>query len=245
MPLNAIFNEAPRSFGADDFTFRVRLGSLVNGRPMAHDHWRFTTGDPLVADDIAEMFGGTPQEWETNSEENLEIMSTVKTLDIILESVRSEYALWARSNAPIRTCDGITQGDDKRSPCACREQVGDLREWKAAAKQGTACQPTVKAAFRLAENPDLGLGRFQSSSWSIALGDPSWKREKMDEGQIWQPPIGAIEEELVDHGGRVMATLAIVGVDFTTKGGKHVSYTKPQITVTGAVPEAVGALIDA
>jgi hypothetical protein len=242
MPLHAIFDEAPRTF-ADDFTFRVRLGSLVNGRPMTHDTFRFTTGDMLVADDIAETFGGVRDEWETKSEEVFEVLSTTKRIDIILESVRSEYVLWGRGNAPIRTCDGISQSDDQKSPCACAQQCANLADWKAAAKQGTACQPTVKASFRLADLPDIGLGRFQSSSWGLAMGDPAWTADKMDPGRIWQPPIGDIEEELSGHGGRAMATLEIVGVEFTTRAGKHVSYNKPQITVTGPVHEAVDALL--
>ena len=210
---------------------------------MAHDTWRFTTGDMLVADDIAETFGGERGEWETKSEEVFEVLSTTKRLEIILESVRSEYVLWGRGNAPIRTCDGITQTDDQKSPCACAQQSTNLTDWKAAAKQGTACQPTVKASFRLADLPDIGLGRFQSSSWGLAMGDPQWTADKMEEGRIWQPPIGDIEELLAGHGGRCMATLEIVGVDFTTKAGKNVSYSKPQITVTGPVHPVVDGLL--
>ena len=243
MVLHAIFDEAPRSFGADDYTFRARLGSLVNGRPMAHDSWRFTSGDPEVADSLAAEFGGSPSEWETKTEEKLEVLSDAKVLDIILESVRSEYVLWGRSDQPIRSCNGRKQSDDKGSPCACAEQVDNLADWKAAARNGTACQPVVKASFRMAALPDLGLGKFQSSSWSLAMGDPKWTADKMEEGRTWQPPISDIEAALADFDGRATATLAIVGVDFTTKGGKHVSYTKPQIAITGAAPEA--ALVDA
>ena len=245
MPLHAIFDEAPRTFGADDFTFRARLGSLVNGRPMAHDTWRFTSGDHLVIDDLVESYGGERKEWDTKSEEIYETLTTVKSIEVILESLRSEYVLWGRGNAPIRTCDGITQTDDKKSPCACAQQSANLTEWKSAAKAGTACQPTVKASFRLADNPDLGLGRFQSSSWGLAMGDPKWTADKMENGRIWQPPISDLEEALADHGGRAMATLEIVGVDFVTKAGKNVSYTKPQLTITGPVPEVVDALLGA
>ena len=53
------------------------------------------------------------------------------------------------------------------------------------------------------------------------------------------------QDELEALGGRAMASIEIVGVEFTTKAGKHVSYTKPQITILGAVSESVEALLDA
>lgn len=234
MPLHALFAEAPVQF-ADDFTFRVRTGMVANGRPMALENIRFTTGDPEVAATIANHFGGTPQEWETKTEETLEILSDHPSVDIILDSIKSEYVLWGRGNQPIRSCDGITQSDESKSDCVCSQQNADLAEWKNAAKQGTACQPTVKFTFRLAADPDLGRGRFQSSSWGLAMGDPAWKKDKMEEGEIWQPPISDLEAELAEMGGQAFANLAIVPVAYTTKAGRNVSYSKPVLTITGQV----------
>ena len=234
MPLHALFQEAPVQF-ADDFTFRVRTGMVANGRPMALENIRFTTGDPEVANSISENFGGSPQEWETKTEETLEILSDHPSVDIILDSIKSEYVLWGRGNQPIRACDGITQSDESKSDCVCSQQNSDLTEWKAAAKAGTACQPTVKLTFRLAASPDLGRGRFQSSSWGMAMGDPAWKKDKMEEGEIWQPPISELEAELAEMGGEALATLSIVPVAYTTKAGRNVSYSKPVLTITGQV----------
>lgn len=242
MPLHPLFDDAPQAFGREDFTFRARLGSLVNGLPESHDHWRFTTGDPMVADDLAEMFGGKPQPWQTETEEDIEIHSNTKSLPVILESLSSEYVLWGR-NKPIRICTGLALSDDKE--CECRKQYPSKKEWVAAGKDGLACQPTVKASFRLSANPDLGLGRFQSSSRTLADGDPAWKIDYMEDGAVWQPPIGDLEQALSDHGGRAMANIDVVEVSFKTKAGKHVQYNKPQITITGAAPAVVEALIDA
>tara|TARA_R110000803_G_scaffold62972_2_gene123443 strand:+ start:2320 stop:3045 length:726 start_codon:yes stop_codon:yes gene_type:complete len=240
MALHAIFKETPVKFSSD-YTFRVRTGQVANGRPMSLKNIRFTTGDNEVADSVATLYGGKRQEWETKSEEIYEVLSEVPSISIILETISSEYVLWGRANAPIRTCNGQTQADDKQSPCACATMVDDLAGWKAAAKQGTACAPTVKLTFALAENPDIGLGRFQSSSWGLAMGDPDWKKDKLTDGEIWQPPISDLETQLAEYGGRAMATLAIVPVDYETKAGRNVSYSKPVLTLTGPAPEEEGA----
>ena len=107
MPLHALFSEAPAQF-ADDFTFRVRTGMVANGRPMALENIRFTTGDPEVAEAISGNFGGSPQEWETKTEETLEILSDYSNVDIIIELViiRHPYTIlvWLRGHITNSLC---------------------------------------------------------------------------------------------------------------------------------------------
>ena len=40
---------------------------------MSHDTWRFTTGDPDVAESIVQGYGGASKLWETKTDENLEM----------------------------------------------------------------------------------------------------------------------------------------------------------------------------
>jgi len=113
---------APKK-GSDDLVGRFRSGALVQGRPMALSDWRFTTGDPDVANVVAAAMGGSPAEWETPTEENLEVYTTSTSFDILLDgpgAVRTGMVLWGR-NAMIRSCDGVTQKDG--SACACPQKV--------------------------------------------------------------------------------------------------------------------------
>lgn len=200
----------------------------------------------MLAADIAETYGGTPQEWETKTEETFEVLTEAKRLEIILCSLDAEYAFWGLGGEgrPLRACNGESQKDEKSSPCACKAMFPDKKAWKEAAKQKAACKPSVKATFRLVDLPDAGLGRFQSSAWGLHDGDPHWLKEKMEDGRIWQPPVGQLQDELESHGGRAMATIEIVGVTFKSKDGdKPFSFTKPQIGITGPVPEVVDALL--
>ena len=216
MPLNKIFTSTP-TFGADDIVGRGRAGQQIQGRPIALSEWRFTTGDPAVASAVAELFGGEPQKWETQSDEALEVLSTTAVLPVELTGLTSEFVLWGRSNKPIRTCNGATQNDDSKNACVC---PSDLREHKEAAKAGTACQPSVRALFRLSAAPDLGLFRFNSASWQLAEA------------------VNELEADLADRGGSSEATLALELVEYETKLGRQVRYTKPVIQLA---PVAVAA----
>lgn len=211
MPLNFIFNNNPTTFGADDIVGRVRAGQQVNGRPEALTDWRFTTGDPTVAAAVAELYGGSPEPWDTKTDEALEVLSTTPILPVTLTGLTSEWVLWGRfGTRPVRSCDGITQGDEKKSPCVCPSDEKDRKE---ASKAGTGCQPSVKALFRLAAAPDLGLWRFNSASWQLATA------------------VTQLESDLAERGGTSDATLALELIEYTTKAGRNVQYTKPTIAL--------------
>lgn len=215
MALNKLFNDTP-TFGADDIVGRVRAGQQIQGRPVALSEWRFTSGDPAVASAVAELFGGEVAKWETQSDEALEVLTTTSVLPVELTGLTSEFVLWGRSR-PIRTCNGSVQGDDLKTTCVCPT---DLKEHKEAAKLGTACQPSVRALFRLTAAPDLGLFRFNSASWQLAAA------------------VNDLEASLAERGGTSEATLALELVEYQTRAGRDVRYTRPVIELV-ALPVAV------
>lgn len=202
---------APRGSQADDVVGRFRSGAQLNGRPLALDAWRVTTADPDVADAIAEALGGEAKEWDTSSDETLEVYTEANELSIILDgpgAIRSSMVLWGR-NALLRSCDGVTQGHpNPGEDCACPSKVKDRKE---AAQKGTGCEPSIQVYFRLADHPTLGKFKFFSGSWAL-LGE-----------------IGKAEEALVRIGGPALATLKLDQV--TTKAGR--TFTKPTVKVHG------------
>lgn len=216
MTLHKLFSQ-PSAFGADDFVGRVRSGAQVQGRPVALSDWRITTGDPEVAEAISSLYGGSPSEWETTTEEKLEVMTTVSALPVLLTGIQSEFVLWGRNNKPIRRCDGTTQKDDKKSACVCPLKVSDHKE---EARAGSACSPSVRAMFRMADLPDLGLWRFNSQSWQLAAS------------------INEAEDALAEAGGEATGILRLQPVEYETAKGRLVSYTKPVIEITAAAAVA-------
>jgi hypothetical protein len=215
---------APKSKFADDIVGRFRSGAQINGRPLALTEWRMTTGDPEVADEIVRLLGGEVSMWDTQSEETLEAYTNAPALDVIFdgpESVRTGMVLWGR-NGMIRQCDGVTQQGDNPAPCVCPNTVKDRKD---AAKAGHGCEPSVQLYFRLAAAPELGRFKFFSGSWSLAQD------------------IGETEKALAKIGGPAKATLTLEKVEYTTRQGKEVSFTKPVVKVTGPAPAVDGEAI--
>ncbi|MFB7643899.1 hypothetical protein ACFC0S_03115 [Streptomyces sp. NPDC056084] len=211
----------PKVF-TSDYVGRFRAGQQLNGRPVALKSWRITTGDPEVAASVAEMYGGTPEEWETTKEDSLEVMTAKDTIRVIVDgpdAISFRMALYGMTGKPIHACDGVefTDQEDTRfgQPCGCPTT---LPERKAAAKAGHGPKPDQRVTFRLAENPDLGKFRLVSSSWEFMKGIET----------VWR--------ELEAVGRPATCDLNLELVEFTTKSGIDVSYRKPVLKVRGPAP---------
>lgn len=212
----------PKKSFSDDVVGRFRSGYVANKRPVALTSWRVTTGDPTVADQISAILDGDKaQEWDAAGEDNLEIFTKSTEIKIVLEgtrALRQAMVLYGRKGI-IRVSDGetVTYPDDlKGQPDPQAGQT--LQERKAAAKDGTGAEPRIEIFFRLAENPDLGIFKFQTGSWSMA-SDLAYN---------------GTEDELTDliaDNGSATGTLSLEEVSFEAKSGPRagqtVTYTKP------------------
>lgn len=208
----------------DDIVGRFRSGYVANKRPVALTEWRVTTGDPEVAEAVAEILdGGEPQTWDATGEDNLETFTKTSEVEIVIENagaLRQAMILWGRNGKIIRKSDGETIQFPEESKGEPDPQAGQsLQERKAAAKEGTGAEPQIELYFRLAANPDLGIFKFQSGSWSLA-SDLAYH---------------GVAEALEAAEGPVKAKLKLEPVEFTAKSGPRagqlVSYTKPFIEI--------------
>lgn len=214
-----------------DIVGRFRSGYVANDRPVALTEWRVTTGDPEVAGKVADLLGADGhQNWDAHGEDNIEVFGKEQTIEIILEgtkALRQAMVLYGRKGI-IYVSDGETISyPDERKGEADPQAGQDLATRKAKAKEGTGAEPRIEVYFRLASDPDLGIFKFQSGSWSFAS----------DLGYHGVEDAIADAVEASDE-GKVAATLTLEGVEFTAKNGPRagqlVSYTKPVLIIKGA-----------
>jgi hypothetical protein len=201
----------PRKSFSDDTVGRFHSGRQVDGQPESLSEWRVTTGDRAVADAVAQLLGGQPDETDSPNENFIEVLTAANAVSVILDgpnAIRSDMKLWNR-NKLVHHCDGVEflSPDEKAGlPCGC-PALFSMR--KQAAKDYVGPSPSISITFRLADDPDLGKFRFQTGSWTLA--------EVLHE----------YENDLARVGGEAVATLALELVEYTTKKGRFVSYLKP------------------
>ncbi|MEU5974283.1 hypothetical protein [Streptomyces sp. NPDC047315] len=205
----------PKGTFSDDTVGRFHSGRSVNNVPEALAEWKVTTGDPDVAEVIAALMGGTPEMTDSTSENFIEVLTTTKRVRVVLsgpDAISADMKLWNGSNL-IHHCDGVdylSPEEDKGKACGCPPLMED-RKADAKTKRGPA--PSISVCFRLAENYNLGIFRFQTGSWKLA--------EVLHE----------IGNALDKVGGEAEAELSIELVEYTTTRGRDVSYLKPVIKV--------------
>jgi hypothetical protein len=221
----------PRQSFSDDVVGRFRSGRLVGKLPESLSAWRVTTGDPVVADKIADLFGGTPEEWETDKEDNREILTDAASVRIIIESSRAIDAsmkLFGNTGL-IHHCDGVeflSPDEDKGTACGCPPLLQDRKD---KAKSGRGPKPSIDLKFKLADAPELGFFRFNSGSWELV--------------KVLHEVIAAIDtaagaDDEGKGGSPVLATLSIEHVSYTTKAGRDVAFNKPVVKVLGQVAKS-------
>jgi len=223
----------PKNKFADDIVGRFRSGHQINKRPAALTEWRVTTGDPEVADAIHEWLGGdTPQEWEATGEDNLEVFTASKEVEVILEgvkSIRSRMVLWSRNGKLIEASDGaVLDFPEERKGEPDPDANLSFQERKQRARDGIGKEPQIEVYFRLKGQEDLGIFKFQTGSWSLASD------------MAYNDVEGALEDAIADSDeGKAVAVLGLEQVEFTAKNGPRagqlVQYTKPTITIKGSL----------
>ncbi|MFB7919377.1 hypothetical protein [Streptomyces sp. NPDC056061] len=217
---------------SSDYVGRFRSGRLVGKAPEALNKWRITTGDPVVAAKVSALFGGVSEEWDTEKEDSLEVLTDAASVEIIIESsdaVDASMKLFGMQGL-AHHCDGVkflSPDEDRGEPCGCPPAFQDRKD---KARAGRGPKPSVDVTFKLADAPELGLFRFNSGSWElvkvlhtvIADIDKAGGREYAD------------DDTVTVKGGAVRATLSIENVSYRTKAGRDVSYNKPVVKVLGA-----------
>lgn len=221
---------------ADDQVGRFRSGyvdkSGKRDRPVGLSAFRVTTGDPEVADRIAELLVAPKgaAEWETAGEDNLELFTEASRVDILLEKATD-----LRQSMVMRTLKGVAYVSDGETISYPPERKGEpdpqagdsFKARKAASKNGTGADPQIELYFRLADDPDLGLFKFQTGAWTM-VSDLSYNETEEEIGEFFAD---------AEPGDRLKATLSLEEVSFEAKtgdmAGQTVTFTKPVLELHG------------
>ncbi|QNE74015.1 hypothetical protein F0344_04820 [Streptomyces finlayi] len=198
--------------------------------PVSLEKWRVSTGDKVVADAVAQLFGGTPVENEESTSENfIDVFTDAKKVPVIIEQegIYWDMKQWINGKL-VHHCDGFNflshPRDEKLvgAECGCPVLFADRKQ---AADDYQGPNPSIKVTFRFADDPELGLFSFQTGSWTLF--------------KIIHESEGALE----DVGETATGALELEYVEYTAKKGKMrgklVTYTKPVIHIGRAYNDAI------
>ena len=223
-----------------EFAFEFKAGKQVKGsngrlKPVSLEAWRVLTGDPQTGEAIQQLMGGeSPTEFETSRDMYLGQDTTSNSVEVIIDGssvmrngtpgvagINARMVLWG-PRGPLHVCDGEfhidTPGEEPGTPCGCPRL---FQERKAKAQLGTGPSPDIEINFRLANDPELGMGKYVTRGWTF----PKTLHEVID--------------GLDRVGGEALCNLRLEVVEFMSERHGQVRYTKPVIDVLGSYSDAI------
>lgn len=208
---------------ADDIVGSIKGGYVAANRPVASETLIFTSDDMDVITPLAEKFGGEVEELQVERGDPYRVISDASELVLTLTaagSLRSRFALYGQAGLVFATDgDTITEGETYGGA-----KVGDqwtekpetLKQWKDRATNGRAPKPDITLTGKIEGFEDFGKFRYRTSGWSLVRDLPEIER-MLDEAEA--------------AGKSIRVKLSLGKVEFTTKGGDEVAYTRPYIEV--------------
>jgi hypothetical protein len=208
-------------YGVD---FQFRAGRQVNKRPVSLKNWRVTVSKQETGDAIAQLLGGTAEEWETSKDDHIQVLTETSSVEIVIngaDGIEDKLIMWpAGGGQPIHECDGqfSLMADDLGQPCGCPPLLSDK---KRAHKRKTGPGPNITVNFRLAHDYDLGKGKFVSGAWTLAT------------------VIHEVKQKLDQIPGEALCRLILEPNEFVNEDGETIKFKKPVIEVLGSYNDAI------
>ncbi|WP_030695077.1 hypothetical protein [Streptomyces albidoflavus] len=204
--------------------FTFRNGMARNRKPVKLDNWRVVAEELEPLEAIAELLGGTAEEYSASAREPFHVLTDTDSVEIVINgagAVEERMILWG-PNGPIHECDGVeflSPADAKGKPCGCPKELDQRKAW---AQQGRGPKPNIPVTFRLAGlGYELGFGLLRISAWTFL------------------PDLDPLKAALAAIDGEALCTLELEHISFINDKGEKIEYSKPKITVQGAYADAI------
>jgi hypothetical protein len=142
---------------------RIRIGKQVENKggkgthPTSLQTFRLTSPDKTRVEAAAQLYGGTPKEWDNLGRKEWEVETTTDRLPVVVPPSAMCFTQWYEQwsgGGCLKRCDGQTE-QTKEQPCSCDPENPE-------------CTPHTRLSVMLSEVPGLGLWRLDTQGWNAA-----------------------------------------------------------------------------
>jgi hypothetical protein len=217
---------------------RIRIGQQVasgNGRkrPEKLTTFRLTSGDRTRIEQAAQLYGGTPQQWDAPAGPQWEVVTAADSLNVIVPpadmSFSQHYELWSGGGCQ-RRCDGRSESISD-GPCLCDP---DKRE----------CNIHTRLSVMLRDLPGLGVWRIDTSGYYAAVelqGAVEVVQLAAGRGQML-PARLRLEQRMVKRVGQGTRRFAVPVLDVEVSPGQLMAGGAPNAPVM--VEQGTGRVLE-
>lgn len=194
---------------------------------VMYETFRVTTNSLPAAEDVAELYGGTPTEDPEAKGEFFTVVDTDKDkLYLVIsgaDAIHFDMKKW-ESGQLTHHCTGRYYLDEDRKGTRC-DCPKFFAERKARGKKGIGPKPDIRVRGHFADDPEIGEFEFRTKNWDVL--------EHLHEAAA----------ALANVDGSALVELEIEHVEYdVTKGpntGQHRRYKIPHVNVRGSYEAAI------
>jgi hypothetical protein len=178
---------------------RIRLGQKnpEKGFPMKLDRFRFTSVSEQYIRDLADLYGGTAQQWDNNGIPSWEVITDATSIPVIVvKNGMSQWMEFWAGGGCMHRCDGVTNmltGD----PCDTTEKV---QVGKKKVNPHTEAKPTTRLSVMLPELEAIGVFRLETHGWNAAAEIPAVAELAQFVGDLVPAVLHLVERRAIKDG---------------------------------------------
>lgn len=183
---------------------RIRLGDKGDrGQPQKLSRFRFTSSSEAYINDLAALYGGTPQQWDNSGKPEWEVYTTASSIPVIaVKGGLSQWLEYWQGGGCLHRCDGsgdlnVITGE----ACDLEEKVKTrVRGQDMWVNPHTEAKPTTRLSVMLPELDAIGVWRMESHGWNAAAEIPAVAELAQYVGDLVPAVLHLVERRTVKDG---------------------------------------------